>query len=207
MAASADRMFDESLLEDTPLPQFERWFGEAEKAGLPDFDAMTLATATAEGRPSARIVLLRGFDETGFTFFTNYLSRKGGELAANPYAALVFYWPLWKRQIRIEGEIAKVTAADSDAYFASRPRGHRLNALISPQSEIIPDRAFLDRRMAELKRQFGDLDHIPRPEHWGGYRLAPESIEFWQGRENRQHDRIRFVHNEDGTWLRQRLAP
>ena len=201
-----DRMIDESQLEVEPFPQFGRWLHEAESAGMPEFNAMTLATVSPEGHPSARIVLLRGFDERGFTFFTHYVGRKGSQLAKNPNAALVFFWPLLARQIRIEGAIAKTSAAESDAYFASRPKGHRLNALISPQSQIISDRAFLERRMLEVEKQYAEIDDVPRPETWGGYRLSPESIEFWQGRENRQHDRIRYI-RADGIWRRHRLAP
>ena len=207
MADPVDRMFDEAHLEETPFPQFSRWLAEAEAAAIPDFNAMTLATATLDGRPSARVVLLRGVDERGFSFFTNYRSRKAEELAANPRAALVFFWATPARQVRIEGTVTKVTSEESDAYFVSRPRGHRLNALISPQSQVIPDRSYLDRRMAELLERYADLEHVPRPDHWGGYRVSPESIEFWQGRDNRQHDRIRYVRIGVGAWRIERLAP
>jgi pyridoxamine 5'-phosphate oxidase len=206
MAASPDRMSDESLLEPEPFPQFNRWLAEAESAGVPDFNAMTLATASTDGRPSARIVLLRGHDASGFTFFTHYIGRKATELAVNPWAALVLFWPTLARQVRIEGKVAKVSAAESDAYFAARPKGHRLNALISPQSQVIPNRAFIEKRMAEVEKQYAGTDQVPRPEFWGGYRLTPESIEFWQGRDNRNHDRIRYDREGDG-WRRQRLAP
>jgi pyridoxamine 5'-phosphate oxidase len=206
MSAPFDRMIDESLLESEPFPQFDRWLADAEAAGLRDYNAMTLATVSAEGRPSARVVLLRGHDERGFTFFTHYIGRKSSDLAANPLAALVFFWPSLERQIRVEGSVSKVSDAESDAYFASRPKGHRLNALISPQSQIIPDREFLETRLREAQVQYGDTDEVPRPDFWGGYRLQPDSIEFWQGRANRNHDRIRYDRTGD-SWRRSRLAP
>jgi pyridoxamine 5'-phosphate oxidase len=204
--ASIDPMMDESLLEAEPFPQFARWFAEAEAASDLDANAMTLATVSADGRPSARIVLLRGHDVRGFTFFTHYTGRKAQELAANPAAALVFHWPALERQVRIEGIVSKVTPAESDAYFAARPKGHRLNALISPQSEIIPSRAFLEAQLREVEAKYADTDEVPRPDSWGGYRLAPDSIEFWQGRANRNHDRIRYV-RRGARWERHRLAP
>jgi pyridoxamine 5'-phosphate oxidase len=201
-----DRMLDESLLEADPFPQFERWLAEAEAASDLDFNAMTLATVSPDGKPSARIVLLRGHDVRGFTFFTHYTGRKAQEMAANPAAALVFHWQALERQVRIEGTVSKVSAAESDAYFAARPKGHRLNALISPQSEIIPNRAFLEKRLREVEAKYAGTDAVPRPENWGGYRLAPDSIEFWQGRANRNHDRIRYV-RKGAAWERHRLAP
>lgn len=197
---------DERDLEPTPLPQFERWLRGAEEAAVPEFNAMALATASVDGKPSVRMVLLRGHDDRGFTFFTNYLSRKGGELAVNPFASLLFFWPTFQRQIRIEGTVSAVSPAESDAYFASRPKGHRLGALVSPQSQVI-DLATLRQRMQDLQIQYKDADDVPRPEHWGGYRLAPLAIEFWQGRENRLHDRIRYTKTGAGTWTKQRLAP
>ena len=206
MSAAVDRMSDESLLESEPFPQFVRWLAEAEAAGLRDANAMTLATVSADGRPSARIVLLRGQDVRGFTFFTHYIGRKSSDLAANPLAALVFFWPTLERQIRIEGSVSKVTAAESDAYFASRPKGHRLNALASPQSQVIPDRTYLEDRLRDVEAEYADIDEVPRPEFWGGYRLRPDSIEFWQGRANRNHDRIRYDRTAD-AWRRTRLAP
>jgi pyridoxamine 5'-phosphate oxidase len=206
MSAAVDRMFDESLLESEPFPQFDRWLADAAAAGLRDPNAMTLATVSADGRPSARIVLLRGHDVRGFTFFTHYIGRKSTDLAANPLAAIVFFWPTLERQIRIEGSVSKVSAAESDAYFASRPKGHRLNALASPQSQVIPDRAFLEARIGAVEAKYADVDEVPRPDFWGGYRLSPDSIEFWQGRANRNHDRIRYDRDGD-CWTRSRLAP
>lgn len=207
MSLYPDFPLDEADLEATPLPQFERWLADAEAAGVPEFNAMALATATPEGCPSSRIVLLRGFDERGFAFYTNYLSRKGREIAANPHASLLFFWPTFQRQVRVEGTIAQTTPAESDAYFSLRPKGHRLGALVSPQSEVIANREYLNRRMHELVKQYQDADEVPRPETWGGYRVAPTAIEFWQGRENRLHDRIRYVKLADGNWRKERLAP
>jgi pyridoxamine 5'-phosphate oxidase len=206
MSADVDRMSDESLLESEPFPQFDRWLADAEAAGIRDFNAMTLATVSPASRPSARIVLLRGHGTGGFSFFTHYTGRKGAELAADPGAALVFFWPTLERQVRVEGSVSKVSAAESDAYFASRPKGHRLNALISPQSEVIPDRAYLETRLREVEAKYAGVEDVPRPEFWGGYRLLPDSIEFWQGRANRNHDRIRYDRNGD-SWRRCRLAP
>ena len=207
MPAFETTPLDEVSAEPEPLPFFWRWFAEAEAANLPDYNAMTLATATAEGAPSARIVLLRGFDERGFVFFTNYRSRKAQELADNARAALLFFWPQLKRQVRIEGLIELVGVAESDAYFRSRPRGHQLNAHASPQSQVVANRQILEQRMRQLEIDFAGLDHIPRPAHWGGYRVAPMVIEFWQGGEDRLHDRLRYRCQPDGTWVRERLAP
>ncbi|MCI0681171.1 MAG: pyridoxamine 5'-phosphate oxidase [Gemmataceae bacterium] len=200
---------DDVVPPATPWPLFTRWYADAEALQLPDPEpaAMTLATVGADGAPSARIVLVRGWDERGFVFYTNYESRKAADLAADSRAALVFYWPECKRQIRIEGTAERVSAAESDAYFQSRPRGHRLSALISPQSAVIPDRQFLEDRMAALERQFAGRDDIPRPPHWGGFRVKPDMIEFWQGRDNRLHDRLRYRRLPDGSWTCERLAP
>jgi pyridoxamine 5'-phosphate oxidase len=198
---------DTTTAPATPWPLFARWHADAQAAALTEPAAMTLATADADGAPSARIVLLRGFDERGFVFYTNYESRKGQELAADARAALVLYWDVLKRQVRVEGSASKVDVAESDAYFCSRPRGHRLSALISPQSAVISDRQFLEDRIAALERQYEGRDEIPRPPHWGGYRVAPTMIEFWQGRENRLHDRLRYRRLPDGSWTCERLAP
>jgi pyridoxamine 5'-phosphate oxidase len=207
MSTYSDYTLDEATLEATPFPQFRRWLAAVEAANLPEFNAMALATASIDGKPSSRMVLLRGNDDDGFLFYTNYLSRKGGELAVNPFASLLFFWAPFQRQIRIEGTVAHATAAESDAYFASRPKGHRIAAHVSPQSQVITNREFLSRIMRELEQQYQDTEEVPRPEHWGGYRLTPLAIEFWQGRENRLHDRIRYTKRGDGTWQKQRLAP
>ena len=167
---------------------------------------MTLATAGADCRPSARLVLLKGFDASGFVFYTNYESRKARELAANPWAALVFFWPQLARQVRIEGRVEPVAPHESDAYFHSRPRGSQLGAWASHQSQVISSRAVLDQRMQELTAAY-QARPVPRPPYWGGYRLAPTLVEFWQGRPNRLHDRLRYRRLEDGGWLIERLAP
>ena len=201
---------DEGDVAPHPLRQFERWFDEAVKAELPEPNAMTLATAGADGRPSARVVLLKGFDDRGFVFFTNYASRKGRELAARSEAALLFFWPELERQVRIEGAVAKVDAALSEAYFASRPRGARLGALASPQSEPVAGRAALEALFNAFESDYSNAgDDIPRPPHWGGYRLAPDLLEFWQGRPSRLHDRIRYRRDplHAGGWIIDRLAP
>jgi len=201
---------DESAVAADPFRQFERWFDEAVKAEIPEPNAMTLATADGAGRPSARVVLLKGFDEDGFVFFTNYASRKGRELAARSVAALLFFWPELERQIRIEGEIAKVGADESTAYFTSRPRGARLGAWASPQSEPIAGRGALEALFAAAELRYaGAGDDIPRPPHWGGYRLAPSMLEFWQGRPSRLHDRICYCRDphRSARWIIERLAP
>jgi pyridoxamine 5'-phosphate oxidase len=197
---------DEALVEPTPLPLFARWYEEAAQAGLLEPGAMTLATASAAGAPSARMVLLRDYDERGFVFYTNYQGRKADDLAENPRAALVLFWSAQHRQIRIEGAVAKVTDQESDAYFRGRPFGHRLGALVSAQSQVIPSRRVLEERLAELSKQY-EGQEVPRPAHWGGYRVKPHLIEFWQGRENRLHDRLRYCLQADGSWLLERLAP
>lgn len=193
----------ESAVADTPLDQFAQWMDEAIKAEVPEPTAMTLATATPDGQPSARIVLLKGFDMRGFVFFTNYTSRKGQELAANPHASLLFFWPALERQVRIEGGISKIAPEESDAYFRSRPLGSRIGAWVSPQSQPIT-RDELESRRAALTESLGE-DPV-RPEHWGGYRIAPERIEFWQGRPSRLHDRLVYERAETG-WILRRLAP
>jgi pyridoxamine 5'-phosphate oxidase len=195
----------EADVDADPVVQFGRWFEQAEEAGLLEPTAMTLATATPDGRPSARMVLLRGFDERGFCFYTNYESRKGAELAANPRAALVFWWGELERQVRIEGPVAPTSRSESEAYFHSRPPGSQLSAAASPQSRVIQDRAMLERRVAELAT--GSVGgQVPLPEFWGGYRLAHEVVEFWQGRPNRLHDRLRYRRAGD-AWKIERLAP
>ncbi len=193
-----------------PIAQFDAWFAEAQAAqGVAEPNAMTLATATADGRPSARVVLLKGAGADGFRFYTNYRSRKGRELDANPRAALVFWWAALERQIRIEGRVEKLAPEASDAYFRSRPRGSRLGAHASPQSEVVESRAALEESLKAAEARFGDEDGaVPRPKHWGGYRLIPEEMEFWQGRPTRLHDRLRYRRAEDGTgWTLERLAP
>lgn len=187
-----------------PFTQFSRWFNDA--ASVPDANAMTLATATRTGKVSARVVLLKGFDERGFSFFTNYESRKGRELTENPHAALVFYWQPLGRQVRIEGIVTRMSEEESDAYFRTRPVGSQLGALASPQSQPIPNREFLETRYNEVAERFTH-DPVPRPKHWGGYRLAPHAVEFWQSRENRLHDRILYTKTESDRWQVVRLAP
>lgn len=195
---------DESSADPDPVHQFADWFSDASQAVPDDPNAMTLATVSAEGQPSARILLLRGFDQQGFVFFTNYESRKGDDLANNPLATLLFFWPPLERQVRIEGRVEKTAAGESDAYFMSRPPGNRLGAWASPQSRVIESRTHLEQRVADFQARFGD--RIPRPEHWGGYRLVPTSFEFWQGRADRLHDRIHY--RRDGEqWAIERLAP
>lgn len=196
---------EDDLLPD-PIALVARWFAEAQAAGIPQPDAMTLATATPDGRPSARVVLLKGLDERGFAFFTNYESRKAGELDANPRAALVLLWNELQRQVRVTGSVARLGAEESDAYFAMRPRGSQLGAWASRQSRPLPDRAELDERWAALDARYGGQP-VPRPPHWGGYRVEPGEIEVWQGRANRLHDRFAYVRTAGGGWERTRLQP
>jgi pyridoxamine 5'-phosphate oxidase len=193
----------EAQVDPDPLRQFARWFEEAAAAGVAMPEAMALATATADGRPSVRMVLLKGFDERGFAFYTGYESRKGRELAENPRAALLFHW--LGRQVRIEGPVERLTAEESDAYFASRPRGSRLSAIASRQSEVVSSREELEARVAELEERFAGAEP-PRPDRWGGFRLVPETYELWQNRDNRLHDRLRY-RRERGEWRLERLAP
>lgn len=195
---------DEAGAGDDPLVLFERWLSEVVAAGVHEPNAMALATATDDGRPSVRLVLLKGADERGFVFFTNTESRKGAELAVNPYAALALTWHAVQRQVRVDGSVHRLTAAEDDAYFASRPRGSQLGAAASPQSQVVPARGWLDDRYAELEQTYPG--EVPRPASWGGYRVVPERIEFWQGRRGRLHDRLLYT-REEGRWRRERLAP
>ncbi len=186
--------------------QFDRWFAEAVAAGLPEPNAMVVGTADVAGRPSARTVLLKGYDPDGFVFFTNYRSRKGVEALANPHASLVFPWFPMQRQVIVAGSVQPVGRSETEAYFASRPRGSQLGAWASAQSAVLPDRAALDDAYRAAAERFADVDPIPAPEHWGGLRVRPESVEFWQGRASRLHDRLCF-RRTDGGWVVQRLAP
>ena len=197
---------NEPIPDPDPLVQFQKWFDQAQAAGIPEANAMTLATTSADGQPSARMLLLKDLSDDGFVFFTNFQSRKGRELAANPRAALVFYWPTLHRQVRVTGEVSKASRAEAEAYFATRPRGAQLAACASSQSSVIPDRAVLEAGMEELAAKYADQP-IPTPPTWGGYRLRPTTIEFWQGSENRLHDRLRYDRSPGGVWKIARLAP
>ncbi len=197
---------DEQTAGDDPIAFFHKWFAEAEAARITEINAMTLATTDGRGFPHARIVLLKGLDNAGFVFYTNYDSNKGKELEASPRAALVFFWKELERQVRVEGVIEKVTAEESDAYFKSRPAASRLGAWASPQSKIIHDRSTLDEHYAWYEKEYEGKD-IPRPTYWGGYRVVPDYIEFWQGRASRMHDRIVFSYAGEGKWGKSRLAP
>lgn len=197
---------DESMVHPSPVIQFERWFKEAVEAKVNEPNAMTVSTVGPDHRPSSRILLLRNFNETGFIFYTNYNSRKGKEIAANPYASLLFFWPELERQVRIEGKLSIQDKSGSDEYFMSRPRSSRLGAWASPQSEVIENRKALDDVLDKLSRDF-DGKEILRPEWWGGYVLDPDRFEFWQGRESRLHDRILYMKEHSGNWHRSRLAP
>lgn len=189
-----------------PFAQFGAWFEAVLDADLIEPNAMTLATAGSDGQPSARIVLLRGWDARGFVFFTNYDSRKGRDIARAPRAALLFYWAPLERQVRVEGPVERLAAAESDAYFAQRPRGHRLSAWASKQSTVVPDRAYLESQMRAYDERFAGAD-VPRPAYWGGYRVTPERFEFWQGRRDRVHDRIAYRRTTGDDWTIERLSP
>jgi pyridoxamine 5'-phosphate oxidase len=195
----------EEDVHPNPIEQFSKWFSEALAAEVPEANAMSVSTVAANGRPSSRILLIKDIDPRGFTFFTNYESRKGDELRANQYAALLFYWIQLERQVRIEGRVEQLSAAENDAYFQSRPLKSRLGAIASAQSRPIDDRTTLEARFAQVEQQYGE--HPVRPAHWGGYRLVPDYLEFWQGRPSRFHDRIAYHLQADGSWQRQRLQP
>ena len=197
---------DERDVDRDPIRQFQSWLDQATEADVPEPHAMTVATATPEGVPSARIVLLRGVDERGFTFFTNYDGRKGGEIEANPAAALVFFWQQIERQVRVEGKVVRVSEAESDDYFRGRPTKSKLGAWVSKQSEVIPDRAHLEKEMEAIQDRFPG-ETVLRPPHWGGYRVVPSTIEFWQGRRSRLHDRVVFRREPGEDWRIERLAP
>jgi pyridoxamine 5'-phosphate oxidase len=197
---------DENAADADPLHQFERWMQQALEGQLPEPNAMTLATVGADGRPSTRVVLIKGFDARGIVWYTNYDSRKGRELAAHPFAALQFHWVELERVVRIEGRVERTSEAESDAYYASRPLDSRIGAWASPQSQVIPSRATLVANAAQVSARY--LMNPPRPPHWGGFRLVPDRWEFWQGRKSRLHDRLRYRRDTaDGPWLRERLAP
>lgn len=197
---------DEQTTADHPLEQFRLWFDEALRSQVLEPNAMTLATADSDGRPSARIVLLKGISDDGFVFFTNYESRKGAHLLVNPYAALAFFWPELERQVRVEGRVEKVSERESYEYFKSRPLDSQIGAWTSNQSSVITGRDVLEQRFAELKERYAD-GGVPLPPFWGGYVLTPDNVEFWQGRPGRLHDRILYTREEDGQWRRERLSP
>jgi pyridoxamine 5'-phosphate oxidase len=201
----AHARLDEADVSADPVAEFHRWFSEAQKAKVLEVNAMALATATRDAVPSVRIVLLKGYDERGFVFFTDYRSRKGAELEQNPQAALALYWGELERQVRITGPVSVVSRDESEAYFNSRPRLSRLSTWVSHQSEVIAGRQVLDNRGQRVAEQYPD--DVPLPPHWGGYRVTPETVEFWQGRPSRLHDRLRYVRQKGGAWKLERLSP
>lgn len=201
------KSLSETDVAANPISQFNHWWQEAMESQLSEVNAMTLATADANGIPDARIVLLKGVSDKGFVFFTNYQSRKGKELEENPNACLVFFWKELERQVRVTGTVSKVSAAESDQYFYSRPAGSQIGAIASPQSTVIPSRAFLDQQTQQITDHLAAGQKIIRPEHWGGYLVTPTAIEFWQGRPSRLHDRLRYTAQNGGQWKIERLAP
>lgn len=202
----ASRALDEHDAHADPIQQFTIWFDEALKSQLIDVNAMTLATASAKGEPAARTVLLKGADENGFVFYTNYDSAKGRDLAANPRASLLFFWAELERQVRITGSVTKTSAAESDQYFQSRPKESQFGAAVSKQSRVVSERSNLEQRYSEFAARHKDAP-VSRPSHWGGYRVKPETMEFWQGRKSRLHDRLLYTRQPDGSWSRSRLEP
>jgi pyridoxamine 5'-phosphate oxidase len=203
---SDEKGLSEGDLDPDPLTEFRRWYRLAEESGIPQPDAMTLATATPDGVPSARMVLLKGVDDGGFVFYTNYESRKARELTENPRGALVLYWNPLRRQVRVNGRVERVSSGESQEYFRTRPYGSRLAAWASRQSHVIADRSGLEEEYRRLERKYAGGD-VPLPPFWGGYRVVPDAVEFWMGRENRLHDRLRYSRQRDGSWVIERLAP
>ena len=201
-----EQTLDEKAVASDPITQFQRWFDDAVNAGIVMPEAMTLATSTTEGKPSARLVLLKQVNDQGFVFFTNYTSVKARDLDQNPFAALVFYWPLLERQVRVEGKVIRTSSAESDEYFQTRPRDSQIGAIASPQSQRIESREVLEQRFRELTELYSERS-VERPDHWGGYRLEPSRIEFWKARPGRLHDRILYERQTDGSWSIARLAP
>jgi len=200
------KTLNEKDVETSAIQQFDKWWLEAINSSIDEVNAMTLATATPDGKPSARIVLLKGYDEKGFVFFTNYESHKGKELEINPLAAIVFFWKELERQVRLEGIIEKVSNEESSTYFFSRPKGSQVGAWASPQSQVIESREIIENNVAVYTQNF-EKEPMQRPEYWGGYRLKPHLVEFWQGRESRLHDRLQYTPNKEGNWKIERLAP
>lgn len=200
------RGLSETEAHPNPVEQFTVWFEQAIATQLPEPNAMTIATATANGRPSARIVLLKDYDERGFVFYTNYDSNKGQQLLENPWGAIVFWWAQLERQVRIEGSVEQVSAEEADAYFESRPKGSQLGAWASNQSQVIASREVLEQSLQQLQEKY-ENQQVPRPPHWGGFRVIPTEIEFWQGRPSRLHDRLIYHRGDDGSWTMQRLSP